>query len=89
MDYLAECICLSLMVNDTAHILDQLSYLIMCTMTIGFPQCNYTNWSTQVSDLDQMIRIQNVASDDANKTWLQTFSNNTIPFVKKMILWLR
>ena len=89
MDYLAECICFSLMVIDTAHILDELSNLIMCTMTIGFPQCNYINWSTQVSDLDQMIGIQNVAFDDANKTWLQTSSNNTIPFVLQVILWLK
>ena len=89
MDYLAECICFSLMVIDTAHILDELSNLIMCTMTIGFPQCNYINWSTQGSDLDQMIGIQNVAFDDANKTWLQTSSNNTIPFVMQVILWLK
>ncbi len=71
------------MVTDTAHILHQLSNPIKCTMTIGFPQCNYINWSTQVSDLDQMIDIQSVASDDANKTWLQTSSNNTIPFVAR------
>ncbi len=49
-------------------------------MTIAFPQRNYINWSTLVSDLDRMISVQSAAFDDANKTWLQTSSNNTIPF---------